>query len=74
MILALYDARAEVAYWLVVREYFEALPGFDLAHCPQRVTVSIPQSNMLDPRAMKALARLKNQWIAHNRRDIIHAL
>jgi hypothetical protein len=74
VILALYDARADVAYWLFVRGYFEALPGFDLARCGERVTVTIPRSNVLARDAMKSLARLKNELVARDRGKIIHAL
>ena len=74
VILALYDARADVAYWLFVKAHFEALPGFDLARCGERVTVRIPRSNVLDRGAMKALARVKNELAARDREKMIHAL
>jgi hypothetical protein len=61
VILVLYDARADVAYWLLVKDYFEALPGFDLARCGERVSVSIPQRNVLDRKATRGLARRKNE-------------
>jgi hypothetical protein len=60
VILALYDARADVAYWLLVRRYFEEQDDFDLAHCAERLSVSIPRDNVLDRKAMKTLARWKN--------------
>ena len=72
--VVLYDARADLAYWLFVKEYFEALPGFDLLRCGERVTVRIPRSNLLDRGAMKALARRKNELAARDRGRIIHAL
>jgi hypothetical protein len=61
VILVLYDAKADVAYWLFVRRYFAALTGFDLGRCGERVSVSIPRSNVLDRRAMRNLAREKNR-------------
>jgi hypothetical protein len=73
VILALYDARADVAYWLFVKGYFEEFPGFDLARCGKRVTVTIPRSNGLDRGAMRDLARLKNEMAARDREKIIHA-
>ena len=61
VILALYDARADLAYWLLVRRYFEEQAGFDLANCGERPSVSIPRGNVLDRKAMKKLARWKNE-------------
>lgn len=37
------------------------------------VTVTIPRSNMLDRKAMRALARLKNELLAKDREKITHA-
>jgi hypothetical protein len=72
VILAVYDARADRAFWLYVRGYFEALPDFDLSHCGERVSVTIPRSNVLDRAAMRRLARLKNELVAGDRGRIIH--
>jgi hypothetical protein len=60
VIVVLYDAQADVAYWLFVRRYFDELADFDLASCAERLSVSIPRANVLDPKAMKTLARWKN--------------
>jgi hypothetical protein len=61
VILVLYDARADVAYWLFVQRYFEELAGFDLRRCGERTSVAIPRANVLDHRAMRELARLKDE-------------
>jgi Domain of unknown function (DUF4365) len=74
VILALYDARADVAYWLDVRGYFRALPGFDLDRAPQRVSVSIPRANVLDRAGMKHLARLKNALLRGGERVVFHGV
>ncbi len=68
VILALYDARADLAYWLLAGRYCEELAGFDLARSGERLTVSIPRSNVLDPQAMKSLAGWKNEKEAALRR------
>jgi hypothetical protein len=60
VILTLYDGRADLAYWVLVSRYFEERAGFDLARCGERVSVSIPRGNVLDRKAMKTLARWKN--------------
>jgi hypothetical protein len=61
VILALYDARADRAYWLFVRDYFDARPDFDLSRAPERLSVRIPRNQVLDRRAMRKLARRKNE-------------
>jgi hypothetical protein len=61
VVVALYDSRSDLADWLLVSRYFEELAGFDLAHCGERPSVSIPQSHVLDRTAMKTLARWKNE-------------
>jgi hypothetical protein len=73
VILVLYDARADRAYWLEVDRYFKELAGFDLARCAERVSVSIPRSNVLDRKAMRTLARLKNKKNAALQRRPTHA-
>jgi hypothetical protein len=60
VVLVLYDAKADKAYWLHVQKHFAKLTGFDAASCGERITVAIPRSNVLDRRAMRALARAKN--------------
>jgi hypothetical protein len=61
VILALYDGRADLAYWLLVSRYFEEHAGFDLDRSGERLSVSIPRNNVLDRKAMNTLARWKNK-------------
>jgi hypothetical protein len=74
VILALYDARADVAYWLFVREYFAGLARFDINRAAERVSVSIPRSNVLDREAMQHLAGLKNALLGGAKRLAIHVI
>jgi hypothetical protein len=74
VVLALYDARADVAYWLFVRGYFAGLAGFDVNRAGERVSVSIPRSNVLNHETMQGLARLKNTLLGEAKRLAIHAL
>ena len=69
LVLALHDARADRAYWLLVGRYFEELAGFDLARSGERLSVSIPRSNVLNRKAMRSLARWKNEREAALRRS-----
>jgi hypothetical protein len=74
VVLVLYDAKADVAYWLYVRRYFAGLVGFDLARCPRRVSVSIPRENILNPKAMRYLARDKNRLRGEAERVAFHVI
>jgi hypothetical protein len=74
VVLALYDARADGAYWLFVQGYFEGLAGFDLGRCGERVSVAIPRTNVLDRRAMRDLARLKRERAARFQRRVFHVV
>jgi hypothetical protein len=61
VILVLYDARADLGYWLFVQRYFEELAGFDPGRCGERLSVRIPHTNRLDHGGMRELARLKEE-------------
>lgn len=74
VILALYDARADVAYWLFVRSYFAAFGGFDVNRAAQRVSVSIPRSNVLDRAGMQQLAQQKNALLKSGGKVVFHVI
>jgi hypothetical protein len=74
VILVLYDAQADVAYWLFVRSYFATLVGFNINRAPQRVSVSIPRSNVLDHAAMQQLARQKNALLKSGGEVVFHVI
>jgi Domain of unknown function (DUF4365) len=74
VILALYDARADLAYWLFVRRYFAALPAFDLNRAGERLSVAIPRGNVLDRTAMRQLAREKNVLLEEAGRIVFHVV
>ena len=44
VILVLYDAREDVAYWLYVQAYFERQEDFDLDQAGKQVTVALPRA------------------------------
>jgi len=52
VILVMYDAQADKAYWLYVQRYFEALSGFSLFSAPNTVSVHIPMANLVNPSAI----------------------
>jgi len=74
VVLVLYDAKIDAGYWLYVQNHFANLPGFDLARCGKRLTLVIPRLNVLDRKAMKRLARVKNVVAGNYRKVWTHAL
>ncbi|MCI0456579.1 MAG: DUF4365 domain-containing protein [Gemmataceae bacterium] len=73
VVLVVYDAPADRAYWLYVQAYFEKQPGFDLKRAGETVTVRIPTSNVLDPDAIRTFARYRDRVGAQLEGKVIHA-
>lgn len=59
-ILVLYDARADMAYWLYVQAYFERLHEFSLAQAGDIVMVHLQKTNVIDDEAIQRFAQFKN--------------
>jgi hypothetical protein len=74
VVLVLYEAKRDAGYWLYIQNHFGNLAEFDLARCSNRVNVAISRSNVLDRKAMKRLARVKNEAAGSYRRVWTHAL
>ena len=72
VILVLYDARRNMAYWLYIQRHFVRLQGFDLQRAGERISVSIPTRNVLDRQVMKSLARVKNVLVKTSQGVIRH--
>ena len=61
VILVVYDAAGDRAFWLYVQAYFEVKRPINLFTAPGRVTVRIPTSNRLNQRAVQRFADYRNQ-------------
>ena len=59
VILVVYDARADVAYWNYIQAYLQRQSGFHLEMVGQTVTVSINLTNVVDAEAIRQFARFK---------------
>jgi hypothetical protein len=73
VILVLYDAPADRAYWLYVQAYFERLSGFDLKRAGKTVTVRVQTTNILDAEAIRNFARYRDLVLAQVEGRVIHA-
>jgi hypothetical protein len=71
VILIVYDARRDNAYWLYVQSYFRRLKGFSLFTAGQTVTVYLPTANILTRAAVRKFARFRDAVVAQNK-EVIH--
>ncbi len=53
VILSIYDAQADTAYWLYIQQYFHQIAEFNFFAVGQTVTVHVPLTNVLEPEAVK---------------------
>jgi hypothetical protein len=70
-ILVVYDASADVAYWLYVQEAFERRTAFSLEHAPATIAVHIPLASVLTEDAVRHFARSRDA-ILHQVKGVIH--
>jgi hypothetical protein len=61
VILILYDAQEDRAYWLYVQEYFRKIQWKARAATATTVTVRIPSGNILDESAIRLFARFRDE-------------
>lgn len=54
--LILYDARQDIAYWLYLQAYFEAMVNFDLSRVGATVTVNLSKKNTVNSEAIAKFA------------------
>jgi hypothetical protein len=71
VILIVYDARKQVAYWLYVQSYFRRQKGFNLFTAGQTVTVRVPTANVVNTAAMRRFGRFRNR-VLEQMREVIH--
>jgi hypothetical protein len=72
VILIVYDAQGDQAYWLYVQRYFHNLPGFNLFVAGKTVTARIPSSQVLNPSAVLQFAGFRDTLILQTRGLINH--
>lgn len=62
VILVLYDAQEDKAYWLYVQEYFRQVQWTERAATATTVTVHIPAANVLDEAAIRLFAGFRDDF------------
>jgi len=63
VILVVYDAHKDCAYWLYVQRHFEQIIGFNLFSAPESITVRIPIENILDREAILSFSRFRDLMV-----------
>jgi len=71
VILIVYDARNEVAYWLYVQSYFQKRAGFNLFTAGKTVTVTISTRNVVSAGAIRRFARFRDRVLAQ-KNEVVH--
>jgi hypothetical protein len=64
VILIVYDARRDAAWWLYIQEYFRTLAGFNLFRAGERITVRIPIRQRLNKRAVGQFGQFRDRILA----------
>ena len=71
VILVLYDAAGDVAYWLYVQAFFQGQRDFDIAKLGKQVTIPIPTRQVLDRVAMRKFAEYRDR-VQAQARGVVH--
>jgi hypothetical protein len=61
VILVVYDAQGDVAYWVHIQDYFANLTGFNLFAAGATVTVRIPALQVLTPNTVRQFAAIRDR-------------
>jgi hypothetical protein len=64
VILIVYDARADVAFWLYVQSHFRRLKDFSVFTVGQTVSVAIPTTNVVTQSAVRRFRMFRNRVLA----------
>jgi hypothetical protein len=73
VILVLYDALREKAYWLYVQRYFEQAEGFELASAGRTVAVRLRVEDVMSVEAIRSFRTFKERVLAQAQGTIHHA-
>jgi len=71
VILVVYDARKDVAYWLYVQSYFQKRERFNLFTAGKSVTVHLPVANVVNAVAIRRFAGFRDR-ILEQTSEVIH--
>lgn len=73
VILVQYDAQSDVAWWFHVQFDLDDRQRVQLFSSGKDLTIAIPKANVLDRRALRAIARTKNAILSDMEKEGHHA-
>lgn len=73
VILVLYDARHEKAYWLYIQQYFEERPISEFAAIRNGTTIHVPLKNVVSSATFKTFADFRSRLLGQVQGVIHHA-
>jgi len=72
VILVVYDAIEDRAYWLYVQAYFEGIAGFRLSDRGKTTTVKVPMTNLLNEAAIRRFIGYRDDVEAQQQGRVVH--
>ncbi len=72
VILVVYDALKETAYWMYVQAHFEGRTGFALSDKGVTITVNIPTANVVNEAAIRRFERFSDDVVGQQKGKIDH--
>jgi hypothetical protein len=72
LVLMVYDAPNDKAYWLYIQAYFADAPGFDPEDVSNTVTVHIPMEQVVGVDAIRAFARFRDEVVGQTEGVLRH--
>ncbi|PSF36808.1 hypothetical protein C7H19_12635 [Aphanothece hegewaldii CCALA 016] len=72
VILVVFDAQTNQAYWLYIQNYFEKIKDFNLQNIGETVTVRIPKSNFINEDAIRKFASYRDRVLEQTKEIIKH--
>lgn len=64
VILVIYDAQADVAYWLYLQSYIEGRSGFALSRVGRTVTLRVPMTNRINRTSVRRFRRFRDDVLS----------
>ena len=74
VILIVYDAQAEAAYWLYIQAYFEAQTEIAFADLGATFTLHLDKTSFVETETFRQFARYKADIIRQRPKDILYVL
>jgi len=71
VILVVYDATEDIAFWIYVQSFFAKRADFNLFTAGKSVTVAMPTANVLNASGMRRFSRFRNR-ILGQLRGLVH--